>query len=420
MNKIYNNGLFDLFLQKPALIIDDGLFNGESEILRIKDDFESEGACFLKYDSIPDEKCWKGLGSVSFAILDWNLYGIKKEELGLTGIGGSPLTTINEEKIIQFISYMIKEYMTPIFVITQEDTSYVINRLSASDITEKAIQQGQITVYSKNYINKKRIKSVINKWCKNNPAIYVLKELDKSSDKAMTTLFRGMTSIDNRWPAVVYDTLKADSSMDVNREFFEFLIDSFVGRMDTPFFDEKIIGKVPRHLEDDEIIRLYSDAKIVSYDVQPTGPCTGDVYIDDSCKNIFINITAGCDLKRKAHIFLKGNKITEYPYDKKTGLIQKNNSQIIPLFLDKACVEFCFSSYFCIEFENSNYQEYTFDIGNGNQRLCKRYGKLIHPYITTIQERFAHHISRQGMIRHPDKVLRNNRKKKKRKTSRNI
>ena len=206
--------------------------------------------------------------------------------------------------------------MTPIFVITQEDTPYVISRLSASDITKKAIQQGQITVYSKSYISKSRIKSVINKWCKNNPAIYVLKELDTSTDKAMTTLFRGMTSIDNRWPAVVYNTIKADKSMDVNREFFEFLVDSFVGRMDTPSFDEAIIGKVPRQLVDNELIKLYSDAKLVSYDVQPEGPCTGDVYIDESGKNIFINITAGCDLRRNVNIFLKGHKITDYPYDK--------------------------------------------------------------------------------------------------------
>lgn len=34
-----------------------------------------------------------------------------------------------------------------------------------------------------------------------------------------------------------------------------------------------------------------------------------------------------------------------------------------------------------------------------------RIGRLVHPYLTAIQEGFGHYISRHGMIRHPDEIL---------------
>ena len=411
-----------MFLQNTALIIDDGLYNQKGEeperqILRIRNELEEIGMNFVAFYDIPNENNWDGLCNLSFAILDWNLTDHQLEELG-TGIAtAGALQADIQEQLISFIDYLINHTLMPVFIFTREAPDTVKLILQQNEKIKDAYNRNQIKVYSKDYISKKTIENVLEIWCRENPSIYVMKKLEGSLESARISLFQEMLQNSYNWPSVVVTSIERDGITEIDRDLTDFVMTSLLARTNTPHYESSILKHTKGKINDEEIIKLYSNSKFEGYDQQPTEARTGDVYVDAKGKQFWINITPECSLRDEKYIFLYGRATNNYEYDSRYGIIQKSTAHSIPMLLEHAVVEFVFKSYTVIEQEELNQIDFVSIHDKDKKERFTRKGRLLHPYITEIQERFGHYICRHGNIRHPDMILEKNKKKEKGTTS---
>lgn len=98
-------------------------------------------------------------------------------------------------------------------------------------------------IKSKKKLSASTVEDIICEWCKYNPAVYTLKILDTSLQKARQNLLSTLNAYDNEWPLIVYQTLKKDESVEINEEFSEFLLNALIGRIPSILYDESIMGK---------------------------------------------------------------------------------------------------------------------------------------------------------------------------------
>lgn len=398
--------ILNLFKNSTALIIDDQIYDLRTRINKLKTDFEKKGISFVCYDNIPDNSLWASFDSLSFVIVDWsfNRKAIDGVELG------PELIREQQQEVVQFIEFLINRYFMPIFIFSQEHISPIKDTLAHNSSIKTAMEKKQIVIKSKKKLSASTVEDIICEWCKYNPAVYTLKILDTSLQKARQNLLSTLNAYDNEWPLIVYQTLKKDESVEINEEFSEFLLNALIGRIPSILYDESIMGEKLKKKNRTELIELYSKAKVVSYDQgQPLGLHTGDIYeyIDNStqAKYYIVNITARCDLRKKKMLLLKGRPITlrDKDFDPNYGLIERKTSALVPSFLGNECVEFRYDSYFTKKLVPSSTELLIGE--NQDKKKYIRVGKLVHPYITLLQEGYSHFICRHGMTRHPDEVF---------------
>ncbi len=400
--------ILKLFSKRIALIVDDDVSKEGTQAERIKEQFEEGGMVFTTYKDIPSKNQWGGLSEISFALIDWNLKGIDLGELGISSpYGMSGLGDEEENRVIEFIAELMSKYLVPVIIFTQENPEYVTGKLIQSDIVRNYVKQGQVIVHHKDELAKEKIEEILFNWCRNNPSVYALISISNSINVAKIGMFAQLGAFDKKWPAAIYKTLEADNPEDINQEFAEFMISSLVGRIDYPLYDKSIFD-VTEQFDEGELIKIYSDAKLYKYNIQPLTASTGDLYIyqepgkDDPPKEFYLNITAECDIRKGQYLFIKGNACDEIHYDAEYGLINRSTSNYIPMLCDNICVEFKFSTY--KRKRLNNVSEVCMG-SNKDKKQYRRVGRLMHPYITEIQERFSSYISRHGIIRHPDYIL---------------
>lgn len=404
-----------MFLQRTALIIDDGLNsqNGvdpERQISRIRRELEETGMNLVIFDQIPDKNIWDGFCNISFAILDWNLIDHKLKQMDTASATVSTLQSDTQDQLMIFIDYLIKHFLMPVFIFTRESTESVKQTLQQNDKIKDAFSRNQVKVYHKDYISKKRIENVLEIWCRENPAVYVMKKMEGSLESARISLFQEMLQHSNNWPSVVVTAIERDGITEIDQELTDFVMTSMLARTSTPHYETSILKQAKGKIEDEEIIRLYSNSKFTSYNEQPATIYTGDIYANAKGDVFWLNITPECDLGKGKLLFIKGRATDEYRFSDEYGLIQKTISHCIPMLLDHAMIEFAFVSYET----RSNIS--TFDVieflsNSGKPIPYSRKGRLLHPYITEIQERFGQYISRHGNIRHPDTILEKHQRK---------
>lgn len=397
-----------LFGNGTALIIDDQVHKKNTKIFKLKNELEEKGICFVCFDEIPSRKLWNSFANLSFLIIDWNLH--PQTDGGI--VHGATLLREEQEEVIEFIAYALEHYLLPIFLFTQEHIRPVLARLSQHESIHEFIKKKQLIVKPKNTLSERVLEDYIGQWCMRNPAAYTLKTLDFAFQQARKDLLCSLNSYDSEWPIVVYQTLLTDNSAGIDDEFGDFLIDSLVGRLPSVCLDSTILTQSYKRKNRKQLINLYSSAKICAFsEMQPQGPHTGDIYRNKregtSGKDEYlINITASCDLRKNKMIMLKGIpvKTDKVNYDTKYGLVDKHVSATVPSFDNHECVEFKFSDFYVIQITDQKYDEVVVQNGSKNKKYI-RIGKLIHPYITVIQERYSHYICRHGMIRHPEIIF---------------
>lgn len=397
------NAIMQLFTNCTALIVDDQANKKKYKICRIREAFEKKGISFITFEDIPPEAQWNSFKNLAFLIIDWNLNSPSGIALG------NELIRQQQNSIMDFVEFVVERCFMPVFLFSQESTTPIKARFCERPKLKQALSRGQLVIRAKSGLKTQHVEKCIVDWCKNNPAAYTLKHIDCAIQNARNNLLQSLNSYDPQWPLVVYQTLIADNSAGIDDEFTDFLLDALVGRVVPLTFDTEIMTQAMKQKNAAELIELYSNAKIVTFSEQQSmAPHTGDVYVNESpgtpkgSAMYIINITAGCDLRKEKMLFLKGNPVDigENNYDRTYGLLEKATSSLVPAFNGHACVEFKFSSYFSKRIREK-YNEIQLD--NGSR--YKRIGRLIHPYITSMQERYSHYICRHGIMRHPEEAI---------------
>ncbi|MDR0613316.1 MAG: hypothetical protein LBG45_07550 [Dysgonamonadaceae bacterium] len=383
------SNVLDLF-KGVGVIIDDDLKpekeDADQKIFDIKKSFDDENVPLLTYWELPNKEVIH-FKSVSFILLDWDLYG-----LGST----LPQSAINDN--IEFIKQINNVCFVPIFIFSNESKQDIELKLTEVGLYD-ALKSNHIFVESKSELkNTKALFGKIEEWVKQTPSIYVLKEWDLALRKAKNSLFWDLYHINPEWAKVFYGTIKKDGG-DVSYETSEILFENLKTRTLPVEFDASILSvSTTVTITPDEIKQVLEGQRFRKHNLDMI--FTGDIFFKDG--KYYINVRPQCDCipRKKGQtiddiavylIEAKTLKHLDKHYDKDYGLFKDKDSQftVFPVN-DKKAIQFEFKLFTVEQFKD--WKTY-------------RIGTLLPPFITRLIQKYVAYMQRQGLPRIPEEAI---------------
>ena len=380
------------FLSSTALVIDDEIIDINSTISKIILELENHGTLFVKRRELTD--AIESLSNISFIILDWDL--TKKEDVEALPPGvslGATLLSSKKEEIIKFIKDVVTNYFIPIFIFSREDAAEIQKVLVVDDQLKIAIEKNKIFICNKNLLQDGQVINSLNDWLNNSMAVYTFKIMEGSIEKAKHRFFNDMFECDPNWPCHVYNTFKKDNPADINSDFQEFLMTSYVSTIEPIAFNAAGFDKQVA-LDGEQLNKIFSKIKFLSYASDSNiGLHSGDIYFNDEEEKTeyIINVSAACDMRNKRAYFVFGEE-TSSP--NKHDIVC---TYTIKRILGKKGIEFHLNDAELLNI-SGNINEINIQ-RKDKTKTYKRVGRLLNPYITALQNKFSSYITRVGVFR---------------------
>ena len=388
-----------------AVVIDDAYKREDKEhddpIFKIVHNIENEWEIpFYKTACIPPENHYINLlHSASFVLLDWKLWPSNARELEKEGI----------ETNVTFLM-KAKEYFVPVFIFTNEPLDDVIDAIEAQApglYNKDDIEKNFIFVKEKADFLESSVLAAIRDWIIKNASVYTLKTWECTFYEAKRTLFSSMYERSPDWPRVFWKSYGGDRSdqsdrVDPSSSITQLINDSLLGRVKTGIFDECVLGRGDSNASRDNIRLLIAEACMIQYRYLPEDEIrTGDLFKLTGGKYL-INIRPDCDciprdnqpLDNIELYCVQGKRMSdrEVRCSYHNGHFPERISESIVFALDEGrSIRFDFKRLCKIKYETLKE---------------KRIGRLIHPYITRIQQRYALYLQRQGLPPIPEEAVR--------------
>lgn len=431
-----------------AVIIDDkinGLNKDDKDdkpdkIFQIIKKLEENNIPLLKYESLPNDSEIKQFKNISFILLDWEL----KKTIELES--KTPITGKTEIEIvsapfddfqdnIDFIKKIKEITFVPIFIFSHLVPDSIIRKLS---------DEGLYNEDSKNYIfvkkkddlisndDENKIFTEIEKWLKETPSIYVLKEWEYSLNKAKRDLFWSFYEINHNWPSVLQKTFTDDGS-DVNYELGNFIFKNTMARTEPVKFDETILKLKDGQIDSEDIRKILEPERFIKRNgLSPSIPLSGDLFelpdyeINKNSKKFkkryYLNIRPACDTIRdkdtKKGSIIKSDDakfnpklyclecefVKDKDFEIKNGAItERVNNVYIPFVFDGKTLKINFDSLSIFLWKEKLLDKD--DIETKNIFKDRRIGRVLSPYITKVQQKYSYYLQRQGLPAIPKEAI---------------
>jgi len=394
-----------------AVVIDDQLPGAtppegepQDRIASIMKWFETEWDLpFVTMTKIPPEPHWPNLlRSASFVLLDWQLWGD----------GGDALKQDTINRIRKFLK-SARNNLVPVFILTNEspdDVSAELEALPNGVYNKDAEESNFVFVKQKSDFWDGTSVNVdtLDGWVYGNASVYALKTWNRVMDDAKDELFGEMCRRSVHWPKVFWATYTKDE-VDPSAALTNLINDSLGGRMRLDAFEDQHLADLHDEVPVEELRKLLVETSFRTNERLPADEVRcGDLYKDEEIGGKYwLNLRPDCDC-----------------------IPRKNNDGTI---VDVGDIE-----VYCVEgkkltqnklrrlFKNGHFQEYVsqcvvFGVAEGQKsilfnfsklRVCKyskvraqRMGRLLHPYVTRVQQRYASFTQRQALPRIPDAAM---------------
>ena len=381
-----------------AVVIDDA-FKADSpsdndRIFQLVESIERKWEIpFYKIHEIPsDEICNNLLQSASFILLDWKLWPSGSQELEKEGIQ-------NNIKFLQ----RAKDYFVPVFIFTNESLEDIIDTISKHNLYDREnIGKNFIFIKQKSNSTGANLFLSIQGWVTKSTSVYTLKAWEKAFHEARKKLFNSMYEKSPSWPRVFWSSYKKDG-VDPSSSFVNLINNNMLARMEPNIFEESVLGRRPYGIGAEDVKSVLEGTTFIPQERLPANDIkAGDIF-NQSGRNYIINIRADCDCipRNKQNIgdidlyCIQGKTINTNSviksYNKKNGNFNERVWEAIVFMAHNGkTIRFDFR-----EFSKKKYSDIKQD----------RVGRLIHPYITRIQQRYALYLQRQGLPRIPEKAI---------------
>lgn len=404
-----------------AVVIDDEFGKPEKmskdRIFGIVDNIEDEWEIpFYRTHEIPPDGFSDGLlRSASFVLLDWKLWRSDSSQLEKDGI----------EKNIAFLQ-KAKAYFIPVFIFTNEAPSYVANELPEDLYDAQKSESSFIFIKSKSELAQKgKLFDSIGEWIERNASVYALKAWEMEFYESKRALFSSMYAKSPDWPRVFWKSYRDDGA-DPGSSLANLINDNLSGRFRTDIFKKHILGAGFSSARMEDLRSLIQEASFVGKDYLPDDEIrSGDLFKipkgkylinigldyhlnnlnesdDDDEEKYLINIRPDCDCIPRENVetaddvelyCLVGEKLSENKLSE-----SYNNGH----FQERIWESISFSLYEgkTVQFDLRKLEKIKF-----SKIKDKRVGRLIHPYITRIKQRYASYMQREGLPRIPKEAI---------------
>ena len=379
-----------------AVVIDDayeenGSTDSKDKIFQLVENIEYEWKIpFYKTPEIPSgEICNNLLQSASFILLDWKLWE-NSVELEKDGI----------RKNINFLK-KARDYFIPVFIFTNENKDDIANAIN--DIYDPNNPQGNFIFIKNKSELIPEFSELIKDWLQRNASVYTLKTWEQAFYKAKSNLFSSMYGKSPDWPKVFWQAY-ADDHVDPSSSMTRLINDSLLSRIETGLFKKEYLGSDTSNIPPDAIKSVIAEASLIQKDNLPESEVrAGDLFTQPEGKYL-LNIRPDCDCIPRGNdqkiedvelYCIQGKRLREAEVSKlysegKGHLPERVYESIGFAVHESKTIKFKFQTLCTKKF--SEVRE-------------RRVGRLTHPYITRIQQRYSSYLQRQGLPRIPQAAI---------------
>ncbi len=384
-----------------AIVIDDEIHKKESTIKNITTQLDKLHVPYLEWEELPSNETIANLSSISMIILDWKLN--PPVDPDHPEVRSSHNSSQDEEDIVSFINNVRKTTYCPIFIFTDEPELNVKNKLEEKYIPHE--EPCPIFVKPKNMVLDEKIENTCMGWLKKSPQMYLLKKLDKDIRKAETELFQDFEKTSPQWPSILLNTFKEDFSEPQNpqnsyRELRNILFRNIENRLMPPTYEENFLASFDSEDIGDKthLKQVLEESRFIKQNrLMNQGPRPGDLFKHPKKSSSFLlNIRAECDSVREDAPQLYCLLVTQLKETKVTDDIFKNG-QFIPKIYHQIIP--CINNMI-IEIDFRKLEIYMWsDLKNARQ------GRILPPFINTVQQRYGLYFQRVGLPRIPKDIF---------------
>ncbi|MCY4481290.1 MAG: hypothetical protein OXC12_00295 [Spirochaetaceae bacterium] len=389
-----------------AVVIDDEFDNerkrtadapeDEDLICKIVDWFERAWSVpFVTQKSLPPKALWPNLlGAASFVLLDWRLWGVAGE-------------TLKESMIADIRDFLTsaRQNLVPVFILTNESIEEVLTELGKlpNDVFDVEETKNFVFVEQKSQfwsgtsVDLSRLES----WVYGNSSVYALKTWHQLLDRAKAEVFRAMCQRNVNWPRVFWKTYIADGA-EPSSSLTNLINDTLWGRMRVNAFKDDYLGDQGGDVSASELRQLIVETSFrQNHVIPPDEVRCGDLFAGGG-KYYWLNLRPDCDcIPRGADdvgdidvYCVRGKRLgpsEERKLFNKNGYFEERVTQSVVFgVVDEKSILF--------EFDKLRVCKYS-EVRN------QRVGRLLHPYVTRVQQRYALYIQRQALPRIPEEAV---------------
>lgn len=381
-----------------AVVIDDKIEDrrdeAEDRIVKIVEQVEREwNLPFYKAKNVPAPETWPNLlRAASFILLDWKLWPSDASQLKQASI----------ETNIQFLK-QARDYLVPVFIFTNEGIEDVTNELPEEIYHEESPEKSFVFIQRKTDLlpdDGSLNFSAIENWVRKNASVYALKAWEQSFYAAKKELFSSMYKKNSDWPKVFWKAYEEDS-VDPNLSLMDLINDNLRGRMRANAFEEGILDSAYENIPREDLQALIGEVSFQGIPSENEIRC-GDLFKLPGGK-FLLNLRPDCDciprddqeIDRVQLYCVEGKKMTDRElrkqYEERVGHFEEKVWETVVFAAGEGkSVRFNFKKL-CIE-EFSELKD-------------KRIGRLLHPFLTRIQQRFGLYLQRQALPRIPEAAI---------------
>ena len=385
-----------------AIVIDDALGGGEAEtgagdqpkdrIVEITNLLkESWNVPCYESPAVPPQELWPGLlESASLVLLDWHLWPE----------GASEVEVEIAPRRDQFLK-CAQDHLVPVFVFSNAGEEIV-----REEFPEGLLERAPVFIQSKSslVVEGSLDLGAVRNWLERDASVYVLKTWERELREARQKLFRSLYSRNANWPKVFWKSYEDDGA-EPSASLMELIWNSLRGRMRTPEFEADVFGGAFDDANGEELRRLIGEASFVCDSLLAAGEVRcGDVFVcagtgdeqEDTPREYLLNLRPDCDCIPRDG---SGDDVEVYcvvgHLMDETKVGRKYNPRL---------GEFSETVRESVLFSVVEGRTLRFDFGGLRIRKfseLERVGRLLHPYLTRVQQRFGLFSQRQALPRVP-------------------
>jgi len=325
----------------------------------------------------------------------------------------SPIEAIREalkenkvEEILDFLDRLKLNRYVPVFIFTNADVETVKATLGKRAGLYQVGQPSHLFVKSKDEVIGTGVMKVLNDWAATVPSALALRRWELEYEKAKNALFADFYASSIYWPVVLWQTFEADG-VPGSDELGRLISRNLLSRM-TPFdMDMKEFVKQLEELKDQDPVRYRSDLLKVlegerlvrSERLHDDRVATGDVF--KMSGNYYINIRPDCDCIPREGVndpelyLLKGSSLGPSAMSKQLerdrGLVTERDDEAIVFALH--------------EEKTVSFKLREIRISKWSEVKDKRVGRLLPPFATRVQQRYAAYLQRPGIPKIPTAAM---------------
>ena len=347
---------------------------------------------FLTASSMPPEDKWPGLlQAASFILLDWRLWPAGAAELERAGI----------ERNIRFLNEA-KDYFVPVFIFTNENAEDVTNRLPEPVYPEESPEKSFVFVRNKTRLLPDGALAFrnIEQWVRGNASVYALKTWDRAFLAAKKELFASMYARSVDWPRVFWKAY-TDDGVDPSSSLTHLINDSLRGRIRTSAFEAGILAEPAAVVQRGDLQALIAETSVRRREVLPEEEIgCGDLFRQTRGK-LLLNLRPDCDCVPRDGTDLDDVELYCVEGKRMKDAELRDNYQH-GHFNERVWESIAFSVH---ERRSVQFDFRKFRVQKFSELKDHRIGRLLHPYLTRIQQRFGLYLQRQGLPRIPEAAI---------------